>query len=37
MELFFVTHKPPHHHHNRFTALFPVHPGEPVPEENDAK
>jgi len=23
-----------HHHHNRFTALFPDHPGEPVPEEN---
>ena len=21
-------------HHNRFTALFPDHPGEPVPEEN---
>jgi len=23
-----------YHHHNRFTALFPDHPGEPVPEEN---
>jgi len=22
------------HHRNRFTALFPCHPGEPVPEEN---
>jgi len=22
------------HHHNRFTAFFPDHPGEPVPEEN---
>jgi len=21
-----------HHHHNRFTALFQDHPGEPVPE-----
>jgi len=21
-------------HHNRFTALFRDHPGEPVPEEN---
>jgi len=21
-------------HHNRFTALFQDHPGEPVPEEN---
>jgi len=25
---------PPHHNH--FTALFPGHPGEPVPEENCA-
>ena len=23
-----------YHQHNRFTALFPDHPGEPVPEEN---
>jgi len=23
-----------HYHHNRFTALFPGPPGEPVPEEN---
>ena len=23
-----------HHHHNHFAALFPGHPGEPVPEEN---
>ena len=23
-----------HYHHNRFTALFQDHPGEPVPEEN---
>jgi len=23
-----------HHNHNRFTALFPGPPGEPVPEEN---
>jgi len=25
---------PPHHHHNRFMALFPGPPGEPVPEEH---
>ena len=25
---------PPPPHHNHFTALFPGHPGEPVPEEN---
>jgi len=25
---------PPHHNHNRFTALFRDHPGELVPEEN---
>jgi len=24
----------PHPHHNRFTALFPDHPGQPVPEKN---
>jgi len=23
-----------HHHHNRFTALFPGPPGELLPEEN---
>jgi len=23
-----------YYYHNRFTALFPDHPGEPVPEEN---
>ena len=23
-----------HHHHNRFTAFFRDHPGEPAPEEN---
>ena len=27
-----ITHT--HAHHNHFTALFPGHPGEPVPEEN---
>ena len=29
-----TTASPPPPHHNRFTALFPGQPGEPVPEEN---
>jgi len=29
-----ITSLPPPPHHNRFTALFPNHLGEPVPEEN---
>ena len=29
------SHEPTnHHHHNRFTAIFRDHPGQPVPEEN---
>jgi len=33
LEIVYVQMKPPPHH-NRFTALFRNHPGEPVPEEN---